>query len=252
MGRNGKRITAVLFDLDDTLLDWSGVAGGYDEVVRPHVDNVHAYLTAQGHALPDPAAFYARYRATVNDHWRVAKQTWNGVSFARVLRDAFTACGLNAERIDLQAVMRAYDVQPVPGVTLFDDAQPVLRALKEAGYKLGLITNAMLPMWMRDVELRAYQILDYFDSRVTSGDVGYIKPHPAIYQQVLDTLQATPQQAVFVGDRPANDIAGANNLGLVSVLISPPHLERELKDVTPDHIITSLSELPPLLARLEA
>lgn len=251
MGRNGKQITAVLFDMDDTLLDWSGQAASYDDVVRPHIDNVHAYLTATGHRLPNRAAFYARYRETVHDHWRVAKQTWNGVNFGQVLRDTFVACDLDVERIDLHAVMRAYDIQTIPGVRLFDDTRNVLHTLKEQDYKLGLVTNAMLPMWMRDVELRAYGIIDYFDARVTSGDVGRMKPHPAIYHQVLDTLQVAPPQAIFVGDRPANDIAGANAAGMVSVLMSPPHLERELNDVAPDHIITSLSELLPLLAQLE-
>jgi FMN phosphatase YigB (HAD superfamily) len=56
---------------------------------------------------------------------------------------------------------------------------------------------------------------------------------------------------VFVGDRPVNDIAGANEAGMISVLISPPHLDRELNGVQPDYIIQRLSELIPILDKLE-
>ena len=135
--------------------------------------------------------------------------------------------------------MHIYDLEPIPGVALYTDTKPVLESLRQRGYKIGLITNSMMPMWMRDVELQAYEIIEYFDVRLTSGDVGYMKPHPIIYHRALEELNIRPEQAIFVGDRPANDIAGANAAGLISVLMSPPHLERELNDVAPDHIITS-------------
>jgi putative hydrolase of the HAD superfamily len=57
--------------------------------------------------------------------------------------------------------------------------------------------------------------------------------------------------AVFVGDRPANDIAGANAVGLTSVWMNPPHLSHELNGVTPDYEINALQELLPILAEIE-
>jgi FMN phosphatase YigB (HAD superfamily) len=103
---------------------------------------------------------------------------------------------------------------------------------------------------MRDIELAEFNILHYFDARVTSGDIGYLKPHPQIYRRILEMLNVRPDQAVFVGDRPANDIAGANEVGLISVLMAPPHLERDLNGVVPDYTISTLSELLPLLEKL--
>jgi FMN phosphatase YigB (HAD superfamily) len=93
--------------------------------------------------------------------------------------------------------------------------------------------------------------MPFLDARITSGDVGYLKPHPEIYEHILKMLELKPEQAVFVGDRPQNDIAGANIAGLTSVLISPPHLDRDLEGVVPDYTITTLSELLPLLENLE-
>ncbi|MDX1414449.1 MAG: HAD family hydrolase [Candidatus Promineifilaceae bacterium] len=244
-------IQAVLFDLDDTLIDWSGQTGHYLDFTRPHLDNVYNYLSAENHDLPDRDVFYENYLHVLQEEWRVAKTTWSGVNFGRALQTFFNALGLNCDRIDVHGVMCAYGMRPIPGVVLYSDTKFVLEALRQNGYKIGLVTNSMMPMWMRDIELQAYDIIDYFDVRLTSGDVGFMKPHPRIYHQALKRLNVQPQHALFVGDRPANDVAGANAAGMISVWMSPPHIERELNDVEPDHIIASLSELLPILDKLE-
>lgn len=244
------KITAVLFDLDDTLIDWSGRTKSWEEISHCSIGKVHAFLTSIGCNLPDVDTFHQTYHQTVVQHWQRANQTWESVCFAVVLRDTFIQIGLDPATIDMIAVMQAYDWGPMPGAALYNDAIPVLQRLKRDGYKIGLITNAMLPMWMRDIELRHYQLLDYFDVRLTSGDVGYIKPHPAIYQRALDQLAVAPEQAIFIGDRPENDVAGANNAGLVSVWMNPPHLSNQLNGVEPDYTITQLNELLLILEKL--
>lgn len=246
-----RRIHAILFDLDDTLIDWSGMTEDYSIVLRPHLDNVYNYLAAQGHVLPDCDNFSRLYKEIVIAHWNEAKKTWLAVSLGGVLEDLLQSLELDVTQIDYDALMRAYDARPVRDVVLFDDTIPVLETLRQQAYKIGLITNSMMPMWMRDIELEAYAIMDYFDVRITSGDTGYIKPHPIIYQKALGLLGVEPQEAVFVGDRPDYDIAGANDAGLTSVLMAPPYLERELNNVKPDHIISCLSELLPILEALE-
>jgi putative hydrolase of the HAD superfamily len=93
--------------------------------------------------------------------------------------------------------------------------------------------------------------MEFFDARITSGDTGYMKPHPEIYRRILSLLDVAASQALFVGDRPENDIAGANDSGLVSVLISPAHLNYDLNGVEPDFTISRLNELLPILAEFE-
>ncbi|MCA9900434.1 MAG: HAD family hydrolase [Anaerolineales bacterium] len=245
------RISAVLFDLDDTLIDWSGVQVNMAEIETRHLQNVHRFLTSQGHLLPPFADFWGKFRETLIYAWAEAKKDWSGVSFVKEMQTFLLDCGLDEAQLDLDTVLHVYDWQTVPGVEPFSDTLPVLEKLKTAGYKIGLITNAMQPMWMRDIELRAYGILDYLDARLTSGDVGFMKPHPFIYWRALELLDVQPEEAIFVGDRPANDIAGANEAGLTSVLMSPPHLNRELNGVRPNFTITTLTELLTILTQLE-
>jgi len=244
-------IQAILFDLDDTLIDWSGRQGTYFSSMIPHLDNMLDHLEAGGHALTDREGFKTTLGETLVSHWSEAKVTLQAVDFRRVVQDTCRAHYLDTSRIDLMELLHAYDNKAIPGVDLFPDTIAVLDELRDRGYKLGLITNSMLPMWMRDAELRAYDLLDYFPVRLSSGDAGYIKPHPQIYHAALDQMDVRPAQAVFVGDRPGNDIAGANAAGLTSVLLTPPHLNYELNGVTPDHIIGTLSDLLPVLTALE-
>jgi putative hydrolase of the HAD superfamily len=249
--REKHRIKAVLFDMDDTLIDWSGVEVDVTAVEIHHLQNVYTHLTTLGHQPPPFPDFFNQFREIMVATWTEAKKSWAGVSFAQVLQTLFTSCGLKTKQIDMDGVLHAYNWSVLPGVAPFDDTLPVLAKLKNAGYKIGLITNAMQPMWMRDIELRAYGILDYLDARLTSGDVGFMKPHPFIYWRALELLEVQPEESIFVGDRPANDIAGANEAGLISVLMAPPHLNRELNGVRPNFTISSLSELLPILAQLE-
>ncbi len=249
--RENNRIKAVLFDMDDTLIDWSGVQVNMADIETRHMQNVHAYLTELGYALPPFADFWGDFRETLINAWAEAKKDWSGVSFVKELETFLLACGVDEAKLDLDTVLRIYNWQTVPGVVPFADTLSVLQQIKSDGYKIGLITNAMQPMWMRDIELRSFGILNYLDARLTSGDVGFMKPHPFIYWQALELLDVQPEESVFVGDRPANDIAGANEAGLTSVLISPPHLNRDLNGIRPNFTISTLTELLPILAKLE-
>ena len=244
------RVTAVLFDFDDTLIDWSHRTQSWEEISLVSITNIHQYLIQAGHTLPDVTEFHRQYHNVLKKSWEHANLTWESVCFATVLQETFTTCNLDLNQIDLNTIMQVYDWQPMPGVVPYQDTIPVLQNLRQNGYKIGLITNAMMPMWMRDVELRHYQLLDYFDVRLSSGDVGYIKPHPAIYHEALKQLEILPEQAIFVGDRPAYDIAGANNAGMISVWMNPPHLEEKLDGIEPDFTITNLIELLPILEHL--
>lgn len=251
MFRPNKRITTVIFDLDDTLIDWSPKLERGADVSRRHIGNVYNFLLEDGHVMPPWETFLLLFREVVVERWTEAKRNWTGVNFEHVLTDTFVVCKLDLNRIDLNAILRAYNWQPVPGVVPYADTLPVLNTLKQSGYKIGLITNSMQPMWMRDIELDAYGILKYLDARITSGDAGYMKPHPYIYWMLLKRLHSTPKRTVFVGDRPVNDILGANKAGLTSVLMDPPHLNYSLDSIKPNFSITKLSELLPILKELD-
>ncbi len=92
---------------------------------------------------------------------------------------------------------------------LYEDALPVLDELRSRGVKLGLVSNTG-----RDLdEFVAHHQLQV-DAVLGSGAFGRTKPHPTIFQAVLERLGVEPSAAAMVGDSPEDDIEGARAAGL--------------------------------------
>jgi putative hydrolase of the HAD superfamily len=124
----------------------------------------------------------------------------------------------------------------------------VVTTLRDQGIKMGLITNADLPMWMRDIELEKLGLLGFIEVRLTAGDVGHLKPHPQPFRRALDLMGVTPDESVFVGDRIQDDVAGAQGIGMRAVWVRRnvtlwPDVSNGRPVSKPNATITQLREL---------
>ncbi|WP_457752162.1 TIGR02253 family HAD-type hydrolase [Thermococcus sp.] len=100
---------------------------------------------------------------------------------------------------------------------VYPDTIPTLEWLKNAGYKLGVVTSG--PEYQR-LKLKLTGLHDYFDVIVTRDDVGTIKPEPKIFLYALEILNLEPQEAMMVGDSLSQDVYGAKNVGMKAVWIN--------------------------------
>lgn len=103
--------------------------------------------------------------------------------------------------------------KPRPYGQLLDGITPVLQDLRR-DFQLGIIANQHPPV---QEAIENYGIADLFDVIVISETVHLFKPDPAIFQYGLDQARIMPAEAIFVGDRPDNDIAPAKAAGLKTV-----------------------------------
>jgi HAD superfamily hydrolase (TIGR01549 family) len=97
---------------------------------------------------------------------------------------------------------------------LYEDVMPVLDELREAGLKIGLVSNSA-----RDVRDFARHHALAIDAGISSFHHGKTKPHGSIFKAVLDLLQVAPADAAMVGDTFEDDIEGALALGMRAVLV---------------------------------
>lgn len=121
----------------------------------------------------------------------------------------------------------------------------VLRALKESGKKLALLSNADV------IESKSWNkspIAHFFDSVIFSCDVGFVKPEREIFEICLHQLCELPQNCAFVGDGGSNELSGAKASGMTSILITgiiekiwPHKIEKFKPDA--DFVIRDLAEL---------
>lgn len=106
------------------------------------------------------------------------------------------------------------------GQSLFDDARALLASLRYRGYGTAIVTNTIFPARLLRDQLRQLGVAGYIDAIVTSADEGFDKPHPAPFLRALDALGVKPHDALFVGDTPATDIAGARAAGIPAVVLA--------------------------------
>ena len=134
-------------------------------------------------------------------------------------------------------------------ITVSPENLETLRALRERGLLLGLVSNvALLPDSMR-ADLDALGILGLLDATVFSSEVGTRKPDPRIFREALAGLGVDPEDAVFVGDRLLDDVQGAQGVGMRAV--QTREFRQEQNDaVRPDAVVERLTQVPDAVARL--
>jgi HAD superfamily hydrolase (TIGR01509 family) len=203
-------IEAVLFDFHATLVD-QGDPQAWLELAWRHAGRAGTARDSLGAAGAD------RLAAWVNRIWEhVLEVDPHGERdlSPRRHREVYDALVVRVPELDAALSAALYEVMLETWVP-YDDALPVLRALRARGLKLALISNVGLDV--RSVLGRA-GMGELFDAVILSFEVGAVKPHPPIFQRALDVLGVPAARALMVGDN-AHDDAGAARLGIRTLLL---------------------------------
>lgn len=97
-------------------------------------------------------------------------------------------------------------------VVMLPGAIETVRELKRRGYILGMITNGVSEL--QNMKLDTAGIRDLFDVCVVSGDFGFSKPDRRIFNAAMKEAGVLPNEAVYIGDHPVNDVEGALGAGM--------------------------------------
>ena len=189
-------IRAVLFDLDDTLYDQRAwLAGAWEAVAG----------AAAGFGVPAPAlaAALGEIAAEGSDRGRIIDRALERVGWAGV---------------PVEPLVQAFRSHTPRCLPCFPGVPAALAQLR-ARRPIGLVTDGD-PRIQRP-KLAALDLSDAFDVVVLSDELGrqYRKPHPAPFLAALAGLGVGPAEALFVGDRPDKDVAGAAAAGMSCVRV---------------------------------
>ena len=111
--------------------------------------------------------------------------------------------------------------------------------------RTGLITNGLESV--QKARLEHFNLYQYFEVILISGECGLAKPDPAIFQSALDLLDHKRKDSVLmIGDSLSSDIAGANNFGIDSCWYNPNRLKLQSSD-SPTFTVYSLQEIASLI-----
>ena len=260
---NDTMIKAILFDLDDTLIE--------EHSLNEATLRVTCEFAGRQRGL-DPEILHQGVRRHAGELWR-ASETIDycrkiGISSREGLWGDFT--GNDPELVTLQRWIPKYRQETwiralaEQGVTdsdiamrlaeyfvaerggrqvVFPDTEPVLQDLKRT-FRLALITNgAPGVQWAK---INGSGLRHYFDEIIISGELGIGKPDPRIFTHSLEALGVTSDDAMMVGDTLERDIRGALQAGIRAIWINRFAQENQ-SEITPDEVIINLRGLPALL-----
>ncbi|MFL2937203.1 MAG: HAD family hydrolase [Myxococcota bacterium] len=235
------QLKAVFFDLGGTLFSYRAIAKSVSGVMEEAATRLGLDT---GAAAVGPAFMRASRRAgkefLAHDYY--------------LHRDLFVeSYRLWVDEIEGQADDEFYDWfyeaqrdALVTGVTARPDCIETLRALRERGLSLSIVSNIdddYLGPIVKTLELAP--LLDHVSS---SEEALSCKPHSQIYHHAMKKADVAPHEVLFVGDSPPHDVRGARAVGMLSALIEEtPGVNSGPDTDEPDYRIESLSDLLPLV-----
>jgi putative hydrolase of the HAD superfamily len=258
-------LQAIIFDLDDTLiLDEVATLAAFDAAAeragKHGADSQQFLVTAKKLAasLWKDSEHYEFCEAIgINDAeclWgefgSQSEELRNLGSWARKFRLEVFDRALREQGIEnaeaAAEIAHVFATTRIKEGRLLPDALETLARL-QSKYRLGLLTNGAPDLQQDKVQRAALE--SFFDAIVISGNHPVGKPDPSIFHHLLQQLNASPADALMVGNSLARDVQGARAAGIRSVWLHIPGSE-EHADCTPDFTIKSLSELPELIEGL--
>jgi putative hydrolase of the HAD superfamily len=234
------RVAAVFFDFGGTLFSYRRVGGGTANLIGDAV--------ARLGVTPEPAKIGLAYR----DAQRDAYLTVGTASFY-LHRDLFVenwrrfAQGLGVEPdpawvdwlIDRQRALVTESFE------LRDDCVKTLAALRDAGLHVAVVSN--IDDDYLDPMIARAGLDELLHDWTSSEEARSCKPDLAIYRYACTKADCAPEQVLFVGDSPEQDIAGARAVGMTTALIreagAPPPGSGVGAAGEPHHEIAELGEV---------
>lgn len=227
-------VKLVIFDLDNTIWDFESNSRAALLELFDEMDREHRFTNN----------FDAFHREYVQINYRYWSDYEKGKIDKHTLRygrfhEAFAAFGFSEPDAINRMADRYIEISPLKTL-VFDGAHETLAYLQNK-YQLAVITNGFNEVV--SLKMANCRLEPYFGHVQTSEDAGFQKPHPAIFQLVLQKFGVDPQQALMIGDNLDTDIAGAKATGIHALLFDP--WERHLS--YPDPKITNLNQLKQIL-----
>jgi HAD superfamily hydrolase (TIGR01509 family) len=227
----------LLFDLDDTLLDYS--AGGrrcWQELFLEFAPRFGVMMEQLSTAHQQTSDWYwsdlERHRAG-----RLDLKT----SRRQVLRLTLEKLGIDApalgeEMADAFTLRREEYFSPFPGVVA------TLQECKRRGIHLGMVTNGNGELQRK--KIRRFRLARYFEAIIIEGEFGVGKPDRRVFESALKQLGAQPAHAWMVGDDLGRDIQPAYELGMGTVWVDFENAGLPVgSPIIPMRIVHSVAEL---------
>jgi putative hydrolase of the HAD superfamily len=236
-----RAVDAVVFDWGGTLTPWHTIDLReqwlhYAEVYDPeHADELSARILSAEDAA-----------------WQAGREHQRSATLDQIFRGLGVDVDSDRHRDGLAAYHRWWE----PHTHTDPDVPALFAGLRDRGIKVGVLSNTLWTREYHEAVFRRDGVLDLVDGAVYSSEIPWTKPHPHAFRAALDAVGvADPARAVFVGDRPFDDIHGAKEAGLRAVLVphsAIPDSQKGHVEGEPDAVVDRLGEVLAVVDRWNA
>ena len=223
-------IKAIIFDLDNTLVDFM-------KMKEMSIEAAVEGMIDAGLPLKKEQAkkrIYEIYEEKGIEYQNV---------FDEFLQESFGTIDYKLMSAGIVSYRRAREA----ALVLYPHVNYTLVELLKRGFKLAVITDApRREAWLRLCYLNLHQVFDYV---LTFEDTGQLKPDAAPFRRALELLRMKPEEALMVGDWPERDMVGASKVGIRTVFARYGDTFG-VEDPGADYIVDDIIELLPLVEKL--
>ncbi|MDF4457648.1 HAD family hydrolase [Vibrio parahaemolyticus] len=238
-------LKAIFFDMDETLC-------GTSQADKAAGQKFAAWIQQTYPQVSDPQAFLQRYLQGVYKKLNaefpqlVALLPDENAFRCGLLQTILAEDGIHIDAEQAQQAQHYFDSARMGAFTFFPGVKEMLTDLRKH-YKLVVITNG--PIFSQHPKLKATQMDEWVDHIIVGGEEPEEKPAASIFQKALNLVDIKPEEALHIGDSLAADIAGANNMGILSVWVNATGASNPT-EITPNFEIRETVELKEILKTL--
>lgn len=231
---------AIIFDLDDTILDDSGsMEACWQDVCRQGAARLDG---------TDPATLMAAIARQRDWFWADPSRHHEGRMDLRaasrgIVERALVDLGLDKPEVAREIADGYRDLRE-ERLCLVPGAMETLEWMRTQGVRLGMITNGSAAGQRAKIE--RFGLASYFEHIVIEGEFGLGKPRREVYEAVLGTLACDGAKAWSVGDNLEWDVGAPQALGVYGIWVDVAGTDLpEGSVVKPDRIVRPIRELLP-------
>lgn len=221
-----KNFNTVLFDVDDTLVDFKA-----SEIL-----SLKSCYERYFKKIP--------YMVFLQDYTRINRRLWDEVE-KRIISPKIVGQKRFQELAELHqlpftpSIPDLFEQGLVDHATWIEGATALLENLKKTNIKIGFVTNGLTRV--QRGKYKHLGVARFTEVLVISEEVGFAKPQPQIFQIALKELNAKAEETLMVGDSLSSDGEGARNLGISFCWYNPKKAAHSLT-WQPDLTISSWEE----------
>jgi putative hydrolase of the HAD superfamily len=233
--------------LEAVVFDWGGTLTAGATVVTFEMEDAWRASARRLDPAREDELTAALFKAE-RHFWEQTTTTLESGTLADLLMAASLELGLDVTDALLEEAATHHMDAWTPHIEHDPDAIAVLTELRSRGLRTALLSNTHWPRAFHEHFLERDGLAALIDARLYSSELDHMKPHPSVFLAALEAVAVTdPANAVFVGDRPYDDISGARGVGMHTVLRASPHVPAY--DVEPDAVIDGLLDLLAVIDR---